>query len=72
MLVAGLLGSVVMDLEERSVRRARGYHCEFADWKEVHPVFVLRGEVGGVYFGKVHSAKYPWTRGKPEDDAMMS
>ena len=34
-------------------------------------VVVLRGEVGGVYFGKVHSAKFPWTRGKKEDDEMM-
>ena len=60
-----------MDLEERSVRRARGYHCEFAGREEVHLVVELRGEVGGVHFGKVHSAKFPWYRGKGEDDDEM-
>ena len=38
----------------------------------MHSAIVLRGEVGKVYFGKVHSAKFPWARGKTEDDEMMS
>ena len=44
--------------------------CEHINWKEVHSVPVLRGEVGGMHLGKVHS-KFPWTRGKGEDDVMM-
>ena len=72
MLVAGLLGTVVKDQAGCCVRKSvNECGCEFVDWEEVHSVIVLRGEVGGVYFGKVHS-RFPWTRGKKEDDEMVA
>ena len=64
MMVAGLVCTVVKDPAGCCVRKSvNECGCEFINWEEVHSVIVLRGEVGEVYFGKVHS-RLPWTRGK--------
>ena len=68
-MVASLVCTVVKDPASCRVEKSE-CGCEHINWKEVHSVPVLRGEVGGVHFGKVHS-RFPWTRGKGEDDVMM-
>ena len=72
LLVAGLLGSVDKDQAECCAKRSSSdNHCEFTIWREVYSVVILRGEVEKVHFGKVYSPKFPWFRGKREDDVMM-
>ena len=72
LLVASLLGSVVTDLEERIVTRTKSVTtASLLAGRKCTWVIVLRGEVGKVHFGKVYSPKFPWFRGKREDDVMM-
>ena len=63
LLVAGLLGTVVTDREERSVRSARVLPLRvWSTGRKCTLGVVLRGEVGKVHFGKVYSPKFPWFR----------